>query len=91
MTEASNRNTIGPQALQSDHQTAPCDQCWDAYPIAQDSHCDLSTIPSNVHTQEPGPSEPPAPALQYGDLHWDNLPSCPHMQEASPAQQSFPR
>ncbi|KIO01261.1 hypothetical protein M404DRAFT_28803 [Pisolithus tinctorius Marx 270] len=74
--EASNFDTIGPQ---------------DACPIAQDSHCDPSTIPSNVHTREPGPSEPPVLALQYGDLHRDNLPSRPHMREAGPAQQSFPR
>ncbi|KAI6143420.1 hypothetical protein BKA82DRAFT_4359995 [Pisolithus tinctorius] len=89
--EASNRDTIGPQALQSDRRTAPCDQRQDVRPIAQDSRRDPSTIPSNVHTREPGPSEPPAPALRYGDLHRDNLPSRPHMREAGPAQQSFPR
>ncbi|KAI6006242.1 hypothetical protein F5J12DRAFT_892977 [Pisolithus orientalis] len=61
--EASNHNTIGPQALQSDYRTAPCNQYWDACPIVQDSHCDPSTIPSNVHTREPGPSKPPVPAL----------------------------
>ncbi|KIO05535.1 hypothetical protein M404DRAFT_25246 [Pisolithus tinctorius Marx 270] len=89
--EASNRNTIGPQALQSDCRTAPRNQRRDARPIAQDSRRDPSTIPSNVHTREPGPSEPPTLALRYGDLHRDNLPSCPHMREAGPAQQSFPR
>ncbi|KAI6141231.1 hypothetical protein BKA82DRAFT_4362335 [Pisolithus tinctorius] len=89
--EASNRDTIGPQALQSDRRTAPRDQRRDARPIVQDSRRDPSTIPSNVHTREPGPSEPPVLALRYGDLHRDNLPSRPHMQEAGPAQQSFPR
>ncbi|KAI5999740.1 hypothetical protein F5J12DRAFT_784525 [Pisolithus orientalis] len=46
--EASNCNTIGPQ---------------DVRPIGQDSCHDLSTIPSNVHTREPGPSKPPVLAL----------------------------
>ncbi|KAI6006264.1 hypothetical protein F5J12DRAFT_783037 [Pisolithus orientalis] len=38
----------------------------DVCPIMQDLHHDPSTIPSNVHTREPGPSEPPVPAPQYG-------------------------
>ncbi|KAI6000198.1 hypothetical protein F5J12DRAFT_784502 [Pisolithus orientalis] len=49
--EVSNHNTIGPQ---------------DVCPIAQDLCHDPSTIPSNVHTREPGPSKPPTLALQYG-------------------------
>ncbi|KAI5980684.1 hypothetical protein F5J12DRAFT_901330 [Pisolithus orientalis] len=61
--EASNCNTIGPQALQSDCQTVPHDQHQDVRPIGQDSCHDLSTIPSNVHTREPGPSKPPVLAL----------------------------
>ncbi|KAI5989804.1 hypothetical protein F5J12DRAFT_786608 [Pisolithus orientalis] len=53
--EASNCDTIGPQ---------------DACPIAQDLHHDLSTIPSNVHTQEPGPSKPPMPSSAIWGRVW---------------------
>ncbi|KAI5993139.1 hypothetical protein F5J12DRAFT_786015 [Pisolithus orientalis] len=74
----------GMEALQSDHQTVPHNQHWDACPIAPDSHCDPSTIPSNVHTHEPGPSEPPMPALQYGDSWGD------HMNYRDPGASNIP-
>ncbi|KAI6134846.1 hypothetical protein EDD17DRAFT_1517514 [Pisolithus thermaeus] len=88
--ETSNNDTL-PHALQSGHQRPSCDEGLDTHLIMPDSHCNPPIIPDGARTREAGPSDFPAPAPWYWDLHRDMLPSCACTREPSPAQQPPPR
>ncbi|KAI6126516.1 hypothetical protein F5141DRAFT_1060265 [Pisolithus sp. B1] len=67
------------------------DEGLDTRLIMPDLHHDPPIIPDGTHTREAGPSDFPALAPQYWDLHRDMLPSHMHTREPSPAQQPPPR
>ncbi|KAI6097091.1 hypothetical protein F5141DRAFT_1220371 [Pisolithus sp. B1] len=84
--EVLNDDDTIPQVLQPGHHEAPRDEGWNTHPIVWDSCRGTSAIPSHPHTREPGPSNLPAPALQYQNLQHDMLPGHVHMQEPGPSQ-----